>query len=1092
MARIARWFLDILLDGETLRWWSGTGPITFDGQTYTGLGARWTPPERIKRRASMKSETIELEFDSSRQSDNADPVGHLLDQKWRRRQVRLRRIAWEAGTGPGSGDVLEDERGRIRNLSDRVRMGQAARITMEIESGALAYLERRMATRSPVSQKAVFPGDLGFDLIARLQGITLPWRTKYTAAGTVQYQLQERYEPFPRQLALGRFVTEGSFVAAFTNQQQRKALMRVYAIADHRINALDRVWVNGQLVRSTPLVHGQRTLTRLEGDRNENRFWLTFYDGRPDQTADSWLTSVEPAWTANHRLRGVAYVITEHLWDSDMANGYDYRFGGEGARLYDRRKDTTAGGSGAHRWDDPATWEYSTNAMVAADHYRSGIRVVSGSPAMWFGVGEAADAVPYAEFAALADHCDELVALKGGGTQKRYEVNGLISADESHDKNLQRIADQMAARAIDQGGRISIRPPIARTPVITLTDGDLVRGSESRADPGGGLDNMVNTVEGRFTNPANDYKRDEYPKVRNETYIEDDGGEIEDTLDLELEIDAERSQRLAALRIEESRRIFELEETYMPSARALVPGEWFVRQSAMRGFSGGKLFIAEEVERFLDGTLRVRSREVDPDQLVWDEETASDLPAPPAPPDTALDALPVPVLTVTPVAIVEGDVTLPAVRLTHAGYADFIGDEIIAELGFSNGQGGASLGIAGQSQFAKLPGNQEVIDAFLGLPPGRAFAIRFRAREGERHSAWSDFEEFHSTSVYQIGSAATVGGRSAQEVLDGIDSNAVNIAREVLTGAAWRASQEALMWIGGETVGAVAIDARELNEDSALSLSLLGARNGGSTAFILNAETVTVPSTGAPGSSAISLLTMRSQHDQNVSDITFLLESVDGASAQATLALDVNGYVLGFKIINEGVPANSGFYIIADNFAIVSPGDDLNEPFNPFAVVDGVVFMDEVYVRRIRAETIETEHLKVNSTAEILVAENSTTASVPNNATWLTAISAAYEADGDRLMIDWEVRTSRNGGDRCRIEVRIFRGANLVYEYFDSSFFPNFAAAPVTTSGKCIVEGVPAGSHTYSMDIRIFDANGGVSGFSKTGARLIFTELKKT
>jgi hypothetical protein len=742
--RISRWFLEITLDSETLRWCTGASDLVLGGDTYTGLGTRWSAPKSLKRKSSLKSEKLTLEFDSSRQSDNSDAIGHLLDQKWRRRAIRLRRIVWDAGDDPDDGDVMEDERGRIKNLSDSLKSGKPATLSMEIESGALAYLERRRETRTPASQQAAFPGDNGFGLIAQLEGVTLPWRTKHTKVGTVQLELQEEYEPYPRELALGRFATSGSFVAAFTNGQQRKYLQRVYAIADHRINKLDKVWVNGDLARNGALTHGTRTQVNLPGN-SEARCWMTFYDGRPDQTADSYLVSAASTWTTNHRLRGVAYIIIEHLWDSDLPESFDYRFGGEGALLYDRRKDTTAGGTGSHRWDDPSTWEYSANAMVAADHYRSGIRIMSGSNAMWFGVGEAVDAVPYSEFEELADHCDEDVALKTVGTQKRYEVNGLLSADDDHAKNLQKIAEQMAARAIDQGGRISIRPPIVRTPVITLTDGDVVRDSESQADPGAGLDDMVNTISGRFINPDNDYKRDDFPAVQVSDYVNDDNGEISDTLNLDLETSAERAQRIAKLTIEDSRRVFELEETYGPQARVIAPGEWFVRESAIRGFPDGKTFIAEDVERFIDGSIRVRAREVDPDQLVWDEETAVDLSVPPAFPQVAIPNLTVPSIVITPFSYSGGGAEVPALRFTHAAFADFIGDEIEVEFGVHDGAGG----ITGQSAFGKFPGDFYILEGFIGLPPSITFAMRFRARLGERYSDWSDFQTFTTTSVYE-------------------------------------------------------------------------------------------------------------------------------------------------------------------------------------------------------------------------------------------------------------------------------------------------------------------------------------------------------
>ena len=792
MAKIARWFLDITLDSETLRWWSGTGDVTLGGETYTGLGTRFITPESLSRKASLKSEKIELEFDSSRQSDNADQIGYLLDQKWRNRAVRLRRLVWTAGQTADAGDVLADERGRIRDLTDSLRLDKPAIITMELESGALAYLERRRETRSSASQKAVYAGDAGFDLIATLEGRTLAWRTKHKKEGTVQYELNEEYEPQPREWVLGRFAKTGSFVAAWTNQQQNKSLVRVYAIADHRINKLDKVWINGELMISGVLAHGVRTQINALNSGGA-RAWITFYDGRPDQAADSFQVAAAGPWTSAHRLRGVAYVIMEHRWDSDLPNAYDYRFGGEGALLYDRRLDTTAGGSGAQRWNDPATWAYSTNAMVAIDHYRSGVRVNSGASALWFGVGEALDAVPYAEFEALADHCDEAVALKGGGTQKRYEVNGVISAEQSHDKNLQALADQMAARAIDQGGRIAVRPPIIRASVVTLTDADLIRGSESTVKPGGKIDDMVNTLSGRFINPANDYKRDDYPAVQIAAYVDDDNGEISDTLNLDLESSSERAQRIAKLRIEDSRRILELTETYGTKAKAIEPGEWFIRQSTIRGFPAGKIFVADEVTRYIDGSMEVVATEVDPDQLVWDEETAVDLSVPPIFPQLALPSIDPPVIAASPVELGSGATLTPGIRLDVSlptDLSEVIADQTQMEYGVHDGAGG----ISGQSLFLGFDPTWSVL-VFGGFLPSTTYAIRFRGVEfrgdgGRRYGEWSSFQTLTTTANATASSAGVVlwsGVTGTGKPADNADVTAANTAAGIF-GQGWGAT----------------------------------------------------------------------------------------------------------------------------------------------------------------------------------------------------------------------------------------------------------------------------------------------------------------
>ncbi len=734
MSRRSGWFLEITLDSSTLRWWSGELDITFDSETYTGLGTRWITPEEIKRSASLKSEKIELQFDSSRQTDNTDAIGALLDAKWRRRAVRLRRIAWDWGDTPDDGDVLVDEYGRIQNVSDVIAKDEQPTLSMEIESGSLAYLERRMVTRSSASQKAVFAGDKGFDLAVQLAGTSVAWRTKEKKEGTVKKTWPEG-DPAPRHLIIGECVVEGSFVAHFANGQQNKYYQTIYAIADHKLTELNGIYMNGELVYNGVLSHGVKTeVTKWRS--GGARCWVTYYDGRDDQTADSYLVSAETNWTTDHRLRGLAYCIIEHLYDDDNPLDYNYGFRVKGAALYDRRLDTTAGGSGSQRWNDPDTWTYTANAMVAIDHYRMGRIVVSGSDQMWFGIGEAADNIPYAEFEELADLCDEDVTLSGGGTHKRYEVNGQIPSDKSHKDVFEMLAAQMAAEAIDQGGRLSIRPPVTRSSVITLTDDDLLYESESEANPGGRIDDMVNTLVGKFRDAQNDYKFNEYPKVTNSTYVEDDNGEISDSFDLDLETDAERAQRLATLKIGLSRRIFELEETYIAKARVIAPGEWFTRTSASRGFTG-KLFIADEVIRHFDGSVTVRSVEVDPDDLVWDENNAASIDAPPAFPSISLPGLDAPTVSVTAFEESGNGAAYPAFLFEFtqpADLTDILADYYEVEYGVSASGGG----IDGTAKRQLIDAQIDAIEA-VGFLPSTEYAFRFRARLGSRIGDWGSW-----------------------------------------------------------------------------------------------------------------------------------------------------------------------------------------------------------------------------------------------------------------------------------------------------------------------------------------------------------------
>ncbi len=63
-----------------------------------------------------------------------------------------------------------------------------------------------------------------------------------------------------------------------------------------------------------------------------------------------------------------------------------------GRELYDPRKDSTAGGSGAHRLANPATWEWSDNPSLAYADWLASPVYGAGEPVLWASVPAAADA----------------------------------------------------------------------------------------------------------------------------------------------------------------------------------------------------------------------------------------------------------------------------------------------------------------------------------------------------------------------------------------------------------------------------------------------------------------------------------------------------------------------------------------------------------------------------------------------------------------------------------------------------------------------------------------------------------------------------
>lgn len=63
-----------------------------------------------------------------------------------------------------------------------------------------------------------------------------------------------------------------------------------------------------------------------------------------------------------------------------------------GRRLYDPRKDGTAGGTGAHRLNDPTTWEWSDCPALAQGDWTANTLYGAGLPVVWSSVATLADA----------------------------------------------------------------------------------------------------------------------------------------------------------------------------------------------------------------------------------------------------------------------------------------------------------------------------------------------------------------------------------------------------------------------------------------------------------------------------------------------------------------------------------------------------------------------------------------------------------------------------------------------------------------------------------------------------------------------------
>lgn len=592
-----------------------------------------------------------------------------------------------------------------------------------------------------------------------------------------------------RHLILGKTAHAGAMVFQGLSDSKgrlregdNRVAHRVIVLAGHRVRRLTRFWADGELVRPTPMVHGVRT--EITGFRYDGkpRLYATFYDGRDDQTADPHLVSqyiLPYRWRSTDRLRGCAYVVISATHSTETLTSLpNFIFELEGAYLYDRRKDSTAGGSGTQRWDDPYSWAYTDNAAVATDHYRLGI--VGGLPRkIAFGMGLTPSEVPFEEFAANADLCDEIV-----NGRPRYAANGIIKASEDHKNVILRLSRAMSAQPVDTGGQLAIRPQQARTIKLTLTDSDLVSGPDYEFTPTPRGEDLVNTIRGTFLNPDSRYNQEDYPTVEDTELIAQDGRPFEHTFDLDLENNPERAQHLANIELEIQKRRDTIEETFMPIANVLDVGDWIERVSNLRG-PVTKVYQVEKLTKHSDFTVTIEARETDPSITGWGANDAKPVPVPDAPEHITTHRPPAPILTPSVKVAEGGGARLPAVELEVTaldGLAEGDADTLEIEYGLSNGLTGEELGILeGTRQLARfnlLAGDPVEL---TGLLPDTTYVYRGRLLYQDLASDWTAYAELTTDAVMRVptaGEADAIGDLSADALGQAFDGLTVDEIRD--------------------------------------------------------------------------------------------------------------------------------------------------------------------------------------------------------------------------------------------------------------------------------------------------------------------------
>lgn len=316
--------------------------------------------------------------------------------------------------------------------------------------------------------------------------------------------------------------------------------------------------------------------------------WVKAYNGAPGQAADPELIArANPAgrWTAAHKMTGCAYLIITFRYDPDFygstlpLSGSVWR----GLRLFDWRQPGAV-------WGDQSTYVWTRNPAVIRYNYRRGI-FVNGVKVL--GQGFSAYANDLAGYTAAANLCDEdIYEPVTNTTFKRYEFGREIGDDEEKLSVLTELDAAYCGSSFKRGGADVPLPAQQLVSVMTLTNGDRLRGHPVRADRKGTVSSKKTMWHGQFVSADVAWGLAPFTPRINTELESVLGGRRAIALDQPFEYLQTRAQARAEIALRRQFYAGTRVETFTPKAFALEPGDCITRVCEW----GSVLMVVEKVE----------------------------------------------------------------------------------------------------------------------------------------------------------------------------------------------------------------------------------------------------------------------------------------------------------------------------------------------------------------------------------------------------------------------------------------------------------------------------------------------------------------
>ena len=353
---------------------------------------------------------------------------------------------------------------------------------------------------------------------------------------------------------------------------------------------------------------------------DEDYMWVKWYNG--NQTAvDPYLfakfSSNQRAISSNFIGTGSSYAIFTCRFDQEIfSSGLPQWLIEPGSiPLYDPRRDTTVGGSGPHRYNDPSTWDTlsADNPFVQIYNIVRGIRY--GNQWIYGGQNVGVHRWNLSNLFAVMNACDTIV---DGQPAYRSGVN--VDVSTTPIDLIQEILTGCSGRMAEVGGFFKAIVDLPGASVLSITDEQIIVTQQQKLEPFPNLNETFNGVTAQYPEPTERWStKDAPPRYMPDLELEDGGRRRASGVQFPTVPYPDQVQRLMLSMIKEYRR-FRIHQIWLPPfAYVLEPNDIISWTSERNGYVNKK-FVVIDIEGHQSLNQLVTLKEVDPSDYDWSSD----------------------------------------------------------------------------------------------------------------------------------------------------------------------------------------------------------------------------------------------------------------------------------------------------------------------------------------------------------------------------------------------------------------------------------------------------------------------------------------